>query len=43
MPFTTITTTLREPLLTVYAIYNEPLTPQHGGFRNRLRYNTPAY
>jgi hypothetical protein len=42
MPFTTIATTLREPLLTVYAIYNEPLTPRRGGFRNRLRYDTPA-
>ena len=42
MPFTTITTTLQEPLLTVHAIYNKPSTPRRGGFRNRLRYNTPA-
>jgi Transposase len=42
MPFTTIATALREPLSTVHAIYNEPSTPRHGGFRNRLRYDTPA-
>jgi len=42
MPFTTIATTLREPLLTVHAICNEPSTPQRSGFRNRLKYDTPA-
>ena len=42
MPFTTIATTLREPLLTVHAIYNKPLTPRRGSFRNRLKFNTPA-
>ena len=42
MPFTTIATTLREPLSTVHAICNEPSTPRRGGFRNRLRYDTPA-
>ena len=42
MPFTAIATTLREPLSTVHAICNEPSTPRRGGFRNRLRYDTPA-
>lgn len=42
MPFTTIATTLQEPLSTVHAICNEPSTPRRGGFRNRLRYDTPA-
>jgi hypothetical protein len=42
MPFTTIVTTLREPLSTVHAICNEPSTPRYGGFRNRLRYDTPV-
>ena len=42
MPFTTIATTLREPLSTIHAICNEPSTPQRDGFRNRLRYGTPA-
>ena len=42
MPFTTIVITLRESLLTIYAVCNEPLTPRCGGFRNRLRYGTSA-
>jgi hypothetical protein len=42
MPLTTITTTLGEPLLTIHSIYNKPLTPRRCGYRNRLRYNTPA-
>ena len=42
MPFTTITTALREPLSTIYTICNEPSTPQYGGFRNHLKYNTLA-
>jgi len=33
---------LGEPLLTVYSIYNKPSTPRRRGYRNRLRYDTPA-
>ena len=43
MPFTTIITTLREPLSTIHAIYNKPSTPQCGSFRNCFRYNMPAH
>jgi len=42
MPFITIITTLQEPLLTIHAIYNKPLTPRRGGFKNHLKYDTSA-
>ena len=41
MRLTAITATLGEPLLTIYSIYNKPLTPWRYGYRNCLRYNTP--
>ena len=43
MPFTTITATLGEPLLTIHSIYNKPLTPRRYSYRNCLRYNTPIH
>jgi len=42
MPLTAIAATLGEPLLTIHSICNKPSTPRRCGYRNRLRYDTPA-